>query len=246
MNIIKNIIDAINNNTPISFSKYGDGEYYCAIQHNSRHNCDGDVYTPKLGEGIRESFKYIINNVDNGYCGDWGEDNGGGLTHNYFNSLVDNKPVKWANFHTFIFDNQQNKCDNQKVEMYKTIKNSKLKKIYICNPKLRRSQQLLNIDHMIYVPNNCWFDSKFEDILKQVIELIGDNDGNHIVMTSCGMSAKVLIVELLKLYPKGIYLDIGSALDMLCGKHPSRSSAMPYNYLTNIMRELLPSNWESL
>ena len=37
-------------------------------------------------------------------------------------------------------------------------------------------------------------------------------------MTSCGQSAKVLIAELHKTYPNGIYLDVGSGLDCICTK----------------------------
>ena len=49
--------------------------------------------------------------------------------------------------------------------------------------------------------------NKLKQIDEQIKSLIGPNDNNHIVMTSCGMSAKVLICELYKIYPNGIYLE---------------------------------------
>lgn len=54
MEITNIISEHIKSKTPISFSKYGDGEHACAISkdNNYGNNCDGDTYTPKLGEAV--------------------------------------------------------------------------------------------------------------------------------------------------------------------------------------------------
>ena len=57
------------------------------------------------------------------------------------------------------------------------------------------------------------------------------------------MAAKILIAELSKLYPKGIFLDIGSAVDYLCVKYDTRGRKYQYHDLINIFAELLPDDW---
>ena len=59
------------------------------------------------------------------------------------------------------------------------------------------------------------------------------------------MSAKVLICELYKKFPKGIYLDFGSAIDLICTKKDSRGREYDYNYIRNFLSELLPEEWDN-
>ena len=49
MNITKYLTNCIVNKIPVSFSKYGDGEYHkCIFNDNMYTNCDDDLCTPKL------------------------------------------------------------------------------------------------------------------------------------------------------------------------------------------------------
>ena len=238
MDITNKIIKSINNNIPISFSKYGDGEYLCASNNfvNDK-NCDNDKYTKKLSEAIKESFKYMVNNQNNNYLGMWKTDN---TIIKYWESIVDKK-VNWVNYWSLLpYDN-----NIEKKEIFKSIKKSKLKKIYICNELLIKAKILLNIDHMVFIPLNNWFDNEYNCILEKIKEIIGNEDGNHIVMTSCGMSAKVLICDLYKIYPKGIYLDIGSGLDTICTKRSTRGLAFDYNIALNYFNDLIPDDWNN-
>ena len=66
----KIIINCIENGHPVSFSKYGDGEYLCASSAIGT-NCDNDTYTPKLRMALLESFKYMTENCDNAFIGRW-------------------------------------------------------------------------------------------------------------------------------------------------------------------------------
>ena len=59
------------------------------------------------------------------------------------------------------------------------------------------------------------------------------------------MSAKVLICELYKIFPKGIYLDFGSAIDLICCKKDSRGVEYDYNYIHEFLNELLPEEWDN-
>lgn len=235
MNITKILTECVINNIPISFSKYGDGEFNCAFSRNGR-NCDNDTYTNKLGDGIINSFRYMVDCADNSYIGLW---------HNLdtkvaWESLVQKK-INWADYHSIIIDKPN---DYDKLSLYKSIKNSNRKKIIICNELIIKSKLLFNADEIVVVPLNNWFDSKFEDTLNNVCNLI-NTDNNHIVITCCGMSAKVLICELYKIFPKGIYLDFGSAIDLICSKKDSRGVEYDYNYIHEFLNELLPEEWDN-
>jgi len=235
MEISRYLVECIQNQTPVSFSKYGDGEYFAATYLNGE-NCDQDKFTEKLAEGIRTSFQYMVDEAPNTYVGIWHCGN-----HIDFWSTLVKKPIRIAKYHSIIMDSDHR---SDKIDIFKAIKNSSLKKIYICNPLMVRAKSLLNIDHMIHVPFNNWFDTKKDDILQEIESYI-ETDQQSIILTSAGMGAKVLIAELSKKYPQNIYLDIGSGLDKVCTKKSSRGWEPSYNELIHDLQELLPDDWES-
>jgi hypothetical protein len=235
MNISSILTEHIINNIPISFSKYGDGEYYCAFERNGK-NCDNDTYTHKLGQGLICSFKYMVENADNSYIGMWHDEK-----NKYTWEKIVQKKVNWVDYHSIIIDKQY---ANDKLTLYKSIKNSNRKKIIVCNELLIKSKLLFNADEIVLVPFNNWFDTTFDDILTIVSNLIR-NDNEHMVITCCGMSAKVLICELYKRFPRGIYLDFGSAIDLICTKRDSRGREYNYEYISNFLNELLPEEWNN-
>jgi hypothetical protein len=241
--IIENIIDCVSNKKPISFSKYGDGEYYCAVGKSfvDGHNCDYDNYTEKLSNGLKESFIYMTTKTENAYIGMWTEDE----KVDFWKSLVEsNTNINWAEYHTFIIDVIDFNSDifDRKLKMYKTIQESSLKKYIICNPLLLKSKILLNATSLIHVPFQNWFDNDFDQLINFVCQEIGD-DEQPIVITCCGMGAKVLIAELHKKYPKGIFLDFGSAMDLLCTKRDSRGRCYNYDHIYNSFSSILPKDW---
>ena len=235
MDITSHIIECIENSKPVSFLKFGDGEFNCMSQHYGC-NCDGDIYTYKLSNGLIASFKFLVENTNNSYIGSWHTDN----VKCYCESLV-TKPVNWCKYHTIIFDKNN---DIMKAKLYKAIKQSTRKKIILCNKHLIKSEKLLNLDHMVFVPLNNWFDNNFEDILNQISSLITE-DNNHILITCAGMGSKVLIAELIKKFPSGIYLDFGSALDTICTKHDTRGFKYGYEYFLTMLKDCLPDDWEN-
>ncbi len=241
----RKIKECIENGFPVSFLKFGDGEY-AAANFWGGTNCDRDYYTHKLGVSLRESFIYQINNNNNCNMGLWHHSD----KKVFWDSLVENKSINWVDYHIFIFDNNDLEDNNKfidKIDLYKKIKDSKRKKIYICNELMVRSKILLDIDYLIHTPLQNWFDNNLEDIINKVIELIGEEDGKHMILTSCGMGAKVLLTELYKRYPKGIYLDIGSALDLICTKKDSRGWNYNYDTLYEKFKEndFIPNDWDN-
>ena len=233
MDITKDIAEAIINRTPISFSKYGDGEFYCANSYKGS-NCDRDNYTEDKKKMLIKSFKYMVDEVPNSYIGIWHDIN----QKKFWEGLCKNN-VKWVKYHTIIMDNDS---IHEKVNLYKTIKESSMKKIYICNPLMIKAKILFNIDYMVHVSYNNWFDTQFEGLMIQLKNIIQPSE-QYIIMTSAGIGAKVLIYELSKLFPNNIYLDFGSAIDKICTKKTSRGWEPSYEVFMELLKDMLPDEW---
>lgn len=240
IDISDTIIDSINNIKPILFLKFGDGEYNCIFNPHFIKNCDNDTYTNKLSESLKHSIIYITNSNKPYYIGRW---NNRTIIDDY-NKLC-NTNINYADYHTFIVlgdSHMEGFLDKKKVKIYKAIKMSKIKKIMICNPLMIKAEKLLDIDYMVFIPLCNWFDNFFENILNNVEKIINDNNCEpHIILTCCGMSAKVLICELSKKYENSLYFDIGSGLDFLCRKEDTRGykNLYSYEYLCDLFKELL-------
>jgi len=244
---IEHVTNCIKNNLPVAFLKFGDGEYQCmTFCLGEHHNCDSDRYTKKLSNALISAFKSLLNKP-NVFIGRWPINQ----VKEYYNMLIGNNTLNFFVYHFFIIlpkDHEDAYLNNKKIELYKTIKESKLKKIIVCNKLLVKSLLLLDIDEVIIVDINNWFDNNIERIISDVINIIGEKDGNHILMTCCGMGAKVLHAEIMKLYPNGIYLDIGSSLDYVCTKKDSRGwsdAGMQYQDVYQWFEDLIPKEeWE--
>ena len=236
MDITQYLSECVKHKISVSFLKFGDGEYNCAISYYG-HNCDNDNYTSKKKDAMLESFKYMVNESHNAHIGLWHE-----LEKKQFWEFMASKPIRWAKYHTIIFDKNN---DESKVKLYKEIKNSDMNKIIICNELLMKTKTLFNADHIIHIPFNNWFDTEYEVYSTLIKNIIMNDPRPPLVITSCGMNAKILICDLYKTNPNGIYLDFGSALDFLCTKRDSRGVSYSYEYLTDSLHEVLPSDWES-
>jgi hypothetical protein len=120
MEITEYLTICIQSKIPVTFLKYGDGEFN-AIFNPYGCNCDRDVYTQKLSIALKQSFKYTVEKNHNAFIGLWHNIE----TKQRFESMT-NSNVKWADYHTIIIaDNDDN--NTKKAILYKTIKDSKLK-----------------------------------------------------------------------------------------------------------------------
>ena len=236
MNSTRYLINCIENSVSVSFSKYGDGEYFAA-SGCAGANCDGDRYTLKLKEGLIDSIRYIVDVSENAMIGQWPDVN----VKAFWQSLC-TKQINWVDYHTVL---PCNKDTQDKIELLKAVKKSSLNKIYVCNPLLIKAQHLLDINHMVHVPFNNWFDTElYSKILENSVKAIVSS-GPNIIMTSAGMGAKVLIADLSKQFPNNIYLDFGSALDKICTKKTSRGWERDYDAYMQDLADILPSDWDN-
>ena len=97
---------------------------------------------------------------------------------------------------------------------------------------------------MFHIPFNNWVDKEF-DIILDAIKVIIDPEEQYIILTSAGMGSNLLISELTKLFPKNIYIDIGSGLDKICTRKTSRGWEPSYEELMNLLSDIIPPGWES-
>lgn len=237
MNITNLILNSIKNNYSLCFIKIGDGEIYCLNGCYGQHNCDGDFYTYTKQQKLIESIKYLTDNCENLYVGKWHTD-----MYDIQKSLQ-TKNINYADYHSLILDDNDILNNNQeKINIYREIKNSNRKKLIICNPLLAKSKLLLNIDEMVNIPFNNWFEN-YDEIKNQVISKLG-NVENPIILMCGGIASKILASDLFRKYPNSTILDVGSAIDFICTKKNSRGWKHSYNDLVNYLKEIIPENWE--
>lgn len=239
--------DCIKNNIPFIYCKFGDGEYLCIYKYiyndNSLiSNCDNDTYTKNLSDKLCESLHNIVNYSNNNYIGKWNDDK----IQKLFLSITTH-PINYISYHSFIFDEYDIETNNivNKINIFKEIKNSNRKKIYVCNKLLIKAKILLNINNIINIGYNNWFDKDYENIFNQIKKCIVGSEDNSIIMFSCGMGGKVLISELYKLYPNCTYIDIGSGLDIICTKRNTRGFKYKYDdlYQKFVKNDFIPNDW---
>lgn len=131
--------------------------------------------------------------------------------------------------------------NDHKLNLFKSIKESKRKKLLVGNELRVKAQYLLNIDKHLIIPYRNWVENDFDNILNTIVQYFEDE--NPLIMTCGGMGAKVLIMHLHKKFPNGIFIDIGSGLDYLCTKKCSRGFSHSYENLEKYFEEILPPNW---
>ena len=155
------IKNCIKNKIPLIFLKYGGEEYYCVLKNYKYSNTKSLIFnknntcSQKLSIGLKESFKFLVNNCKNYYFGKYNDKN----MINYWEKLVC-KPINWIEYNSLSIYIK----DPEIIDIYKTIKYSKQKKIFICNELLKKVKILLNINYMVYITHNNWFDNNFNYI----------------------------------------------------------------------------------
>ena len=197
----------IKNNNNFSFTKYGDGELKCIFSfEDGEKNCDNHPYSVKLAKLLSVS---LVENCkrNNVFIGDWTGWNGDALS-----SLRDEFLHLYSIIANFVYYEallNHDEINLKLVNLFKTVKESKRKKIFIRPDKLNEIKSILNIDETISVPETDSF-SEYERIKSQALNLIEDN---CIFVFSFGMASKVLTNDILSANSKVTILDVGSGFD---------------------------------
>jgi len=228
------LTELVRTNTPCVFLKYGDGESEAAVSFLDKTyrngNCDGTPYTEKLGKMIIDSLK-VFKDKPNVYLG--------GHIEEIWEDII-GFPLQWCVYNSIIVKDIENM---ETLSFYKALKENPRKKLYIGNAQMGKACRVLGAYKHIQIDAINWFEESFEETLEAVKKEV-ENDSQTMILTSAGMGAKPLVGELYKLFPKAIFLDLGSALDLLCTGKITRDHHTNYQDIKNYFQELLPGDWE--
>ena len=206
----------IESGEPFVYVKYGDGEQQC-MEAVEGATIDGQSYSFEIDLALRKSYNFLFT-LPNLYMAFWrdpkSEVDGGILLHQNPGTRKDLKPL-----HDF----------------YKAIRDSSKTKVLVGPPKLRRAAEMLKAN-FIEVPEKDAF-SKRDEIMGK-LRLNPVNGG--IYLFSCGLLAKVLITDLVRLDPTITCLDTGSSFDPIFGPQ-TRSQQGDQKELLSLYADLISS-----
>lgn len=218
----------IEKDEPCLFAKYGDGEFD-SVRNCSGTNIDGTPYSIKLRTMLVDSLQ-VYKDKKNIFIGSVEEE--------YWEGIL-GFSLQWSIYFTIIIHDYDIK---EHLRLWKAIQQNTRKKIYIANDLMGKACSLFQIDKHIIIDRHRWFEDSFETVLQSVKNEIVD-DSNTMILTSGGMGAKPLLSKLYEEFPNAIYLDIGSAFDLICTGNQTRSWNIEYSKMVEYLQEILPFNW---
>lgn len=229
--ITNNIIQDI----PISFTKFGDGEYLCMTTLHGK-NSDHDQYHPELAQKLKEALPYLFNHPTC-YIGKWTGYWGNACVADYYESLGGYN-AKYGHYHTLYNDEEFNKNYNL-LDFVKAMQSCQRKKILFTNKNNEPLTRLFRTNIFVEIPMSNWSYNYVEYLSKVIPHL----EKNCLLIVGAGMCSKVLAHDLLRMDDSISYIDIGSGFDMLCGNNSrgwshSRESELEY------YKSVLPEDWK--
>ena len=220
----------IEKDEPCLFAKYGDGEFD-STRNCSGVNIDGTPYSTKLRTMLLDSLQ-IYKGKKNIFIGSVEEE--------YWERIL-GFSLQWSIYFTIIIHDYDIK---DHLRLWKAIQQNTRKKIYIANDLMGKACHFFKIDKHIIIDRHRWFEDSFETVLQSVKNEIVD-DSATMILTSGGMGAKPLLSKLYEEFPNAIYLDIGSAFDLICTGNQTRSWNIEYSKMVDYLQEIVPSNWRT-
>jgi hypothetical protein len=242
--MIKYLKECIQNEIAVTYIRFGDGEYGASNFYGGCNAGDMTPYTHKLCSKINESIRYFADKK-NILWGKWGRED---IVIHFEN--VANAKLNWVDFHFFHPLQEDIKCSdpsqNDKILLLKSIKDSKLKKVFVGNYLLEKTNLLLNTDKHIKLDPHDWYENSSDEIIKQCVSEVSNSSEKVIFLFSGGMGSKCIMAEMHALYPNLIYLDLGSSLDWVCTKRDSRgwSEYFSYEEVLLFFKPILPDTWD--
>lgn len=192
-------IEKIKNNENFSFTRWGDGEWYCTIGMSGK-NCDNHQYFPKLSEGLNVALK----NNKNYYKAIWNL-NHGQIKRNlnvilpYIES--NNINIEWVNAGIW----EEAAINGNLNTLVDALENRNF--IIVSNDKLRGLD--INYTDFISVPSyNCFLN---KDGIKRDMILMTEKYDNPVFGLSASMATNVIVDELYDIIgDKATMIDFGS------------------------------------
>ena len=219
-----------------TFVKYGDGELLCMLGAKGE-NCDFHPYSHRLGELLKKSFGTLLA-FNNSYLADW-KDNLIDVRDMFIKS--NNLKPRFADYDCFLTVNENIK-DQRLFEFYKSINESKRKKVFIGPRQLSGTKEMLKLDQFIEVPIVDAF-SKYDEVKDILLKNIEDNT---IYIFCCSMMSCVLCNDIINQNSNVTLLDVGSGFDPIFvdktrPKQPSMEDTHRY-YAPILPKNIIRSN----
>jgi len=228
------ILDKLEKGENITFTKYGDGEYFCMIGMQG-HNCDGDSYHAWLGSRLKEAL-LSLSKKPNTYIGKWWV----AETYDYCDSIakMHNIKIPWAWYHLFINDDEALNFDY----MYKFVKfmvNTQRKKILICNNMNKRLKNFFRADVYIEIPSANW-SYNYNNVKNELQKHL---QKDCVILISAGLCSKVLIDDITNDH-EVTFIDLGSSFDLLARKKNTRGWTHSYESELKYYKDFISVNWD--
>lgn len=200
------IIADIEADKPFSVVRYGDGELTCmmhAKKGGGGVNYDGDLYSPILGNMIKDSIMNPTITDNFHYC--LGEHcHQIGLVRDLTRDRIWNASIRFEDAFVFVHAGMDGRLQDF-VDLLNT-KHS----IFVAPEYLQVLP--INFNERVVTPKNNSFGKK-DDIAKEVIAKLPENE-TSIVVCALGMSAIPIILNLYRSNgSKHTFIDIGSVFD---------------------------------
>ena len=231
------LAEKIERDEPVVFVKLGDGETSC-VRGEPGANCDGDPYAPALAAGLADAVRHLAASPGV-YFGAW---HSSGTTA-VWEHLTRTSNMRWLHYHSAMPDAEALRASHL-LRFLTAIRDSKRTKILVGNALLAKAVPLLRLAAHIVVPQGGWFAAHYDRIFAAVTKgAAASTERGVLVLTCCGLGAKVLIGDLHRQFPQGVFIDIGSGLDFLCTQKDSRGAPYTYGDLERYFKSILPPGW---
>lgn len=193
------VLNCIKSGKNISFSRFGDGEWYCIMGREGK-NCDGHRYFPDMGHALRD----VLQNKPSYFLGIQPFALRVNRGRRRFESLYSIN--KWVDNEIFVNASKEGRIP----ELVKALEGRYV--VQVGNEHLKK----LNIsDKYVTVPElNCWLSK--DEILSEILKSV---KRGCVILYSSGMPTKYFINEVNKLWGDEIsQLDCGSVFDYYAGR----------------------------
>ena len=211
----------IRNGDNFSFVKMGDGEMLAMLGAQGA-NCDGQSYGEKLAKSLKEAYKSFSDKP-------WIRITRWKLPgmEKEIENFEKELGILCTEDHDLLM-NRVGEISSDHYEFWKTIKESKRRKIFVGPERLSGIVNFLNVDQMKIVPQSNAFDKDMDF----------KPEKDDIWLFSAGLASKAWIAEVLKMCPNVTCIDSGSAFDPIF-VGGTRTNQLPQAYLKEFYKDLL-------
>ena len=219
---------SIERDDAVAFIELGERERRCVQAEDD----DGNDYAPSLMAAVRHLA------ASSGV-------HFGASTTGIWEHLTRASNMRWLHRHSAVPDDQALRTPHL-LRLYSAIRDSTRTKILVGNALLAKAVILLRLDAHVVVPQGEWFGAHYARVCADVQRAAKQKGGRLLVVTCCGLGAKVLIGDLHRQHPNGIFIDVGSGLDLLCTRKDSRGVTHTYDQLQLYFKPILPPAWHDV